>query len=66
MSRLAALIEPQKAGRVERLANHLRKPYAGHIIGNCLEMERIIAYRNSFLRMHPSVCPEAQVIEHAL
>jgi hypothetical protein len=53
MSRLAALIEPEKAGRGERLGNHLRKPNAGHIIGNCFEMERIISYRNSFLRMHP-------------
>ncbi len=52
MSRLAALIEPEKAGRVERLGNHSRKPYVGHIIGNCFEMERIISYRNSFLYMY--------------
>ena len=54
MSYLAALIEPQKAWRVERLGNHSRKSYAGHIIGNRFKMERIIAYRNSFLRMYPT------------
>jgi len=50
LKRLSEIIEPKKTIRMKGMfGNNDHKPYEGRIIKNTFSINRIIAYRNSFI-----------------